>query len=182
MILRRRPWGMRLNGDIWAAAASLLTLKGPDNVQVVWTKGHATDNDIEQGTSTEENRDGNNIADQLARAAHDLQPRDKQIANGLAHARWAAAEQVVDAVHAFLRDAIVERDRVRNDKRRTIEINRNLALERKTSGGPPRGSTLKATYVRTVTPGIQRGLSSHKYPPTSLKMTSPKSSRHFVLP
>ena len=107
---------MRQDGDVWAAAADLLLKKGPGNVQVVWTKRHATEEDIEKGTSTEENRIGNNIADQLAGAAHDLQPRDKQVASKLANARWVAAKQVVDASHAFLREAIVERDWVRKQK------------------------------------------------------------------
>merc|ERR1711965_1275870 len=103
--------------------------KGPSNVKVVWTKGHATADDIQKGTSTEANRSGNNIADQLAGAAHDLQPRDKQIASKLAHARWVAAKRVVDAAHAFLREATVERDALRKQIQRTIELNRYKAQE-----------------------------------------------------
>ena len=45
-LVRRKPWGMRPDGDVWSAAANLIARKGPDNIEVVWTKGHATDDDI----------------------------------------------------------------------------------------------------------------------------------------
>ena len=118
LLLRRRPWGLRPDGDVWEAAAHLIARKGPDSIRVIWTKGHATDDDIREGKSCEEHRKGNEVADLLAGAAHELQPSDKAMAGRLAITRWTAAQRVVKAVHAFLREAIVERENLRQQKRR----------------------------------------------------------------
>ena len=57
-LLRRRPWGLRLDGDVWEAAVNLIAVKGTESIRVVWTKGHATDADIATGKSSEEHRRG----------------------------------------------------------------------------------------------------------------------------
>ena len=71
-ILRRRPWGLRPDGDLWAAAARLIRNKGPESIRVVWTKGHATEEDVKSGKSCAAHKKGNEVADLLAGAAHDL--------------------------------------------------------------------------------------------------------------
>ena len=47
--LRKRPWGMRPDGDVWEVAATIVRTKGPSNIKVTWTKGHATEDDVQQG-------------------------------------------------------------------------------------------------------------------------------------
>ena len=123
LMLRGRPWGLRPDGDVWEAAANLIQHKGPDNIKVLWTKGHATEEDVRSGKSTAEHRRGNEIADLLAGAAHDLQLDDKIAAGQLATARWTAARRVVRAVHAFLREALVERETLRKQKPKAISEN-----------------------------------------------------------
>ena len=33
--LRKKPWGLRLDGDVWEAAANLAVRKGPDDIRVI---------------------------------------------------------------------------------------------------------------------------------------------------
>ena len=75
-LLRRRPWGLRLDGDIWEAAANLIATKGTEDIRVIWIKGHATDADIAAGKSSEEQRRGHAIADTRA----DGKPRTEWLA------------------------------------------------------------------------------------------------------
>ena len=50
-----------------------------------------------------------------------------------ARIRWRAAQRVVKAVHAFLREALAERDVLRRIKTRDIEKKRTIAAERRAS-------------------------------------------------
>ena len=132
-LLRRRPWGLRLDGDIWEAAANLIAIKGTEAIRVIWAKGHATGADIAAGKSTEELRRGNSIADTLANAAHEATPEGKALATKHARARWEAAHRVVCSVHAFLREAVSERSTLRNMKRQHIRTQREIAIRKKSA-------------------------------------------------
>ena len=79
--LRRRPWGLRADGDLWAAAAKLIKHKGPESIRVIWTKGHASEEDVRTGKSSEEHRRASDVADSLAGAAHALQPQEAATAH-----------------------------------------------------------------------------------------------------
>ena len=119
-----------MDGDVWEPAANLVARKGPDAIRVIWTKGHATEKDVREGKTSEAHKKGNDIADLVAEAAHELQPTHKALALRHASARWTAAQRVVQAVHAFLRDAIAERSVLRRQQRDTIATRRAQAAHR----------------------------------------------------
>ena len=119
--LRGRPWGLRTDGDIWAAAAELIQRKGPHSIRVIWTKGHATEEDVAKGVCSEEYRRANGVADGFAEAAHELHPKEVTVAHQHARLRWRTAQRVVRAVHAFLREALAERDALRRMKTSDID-------------------------------------------------------------
>ena len=95
------------------SCSAVSSTEGPDSIRVVWAKGHASEEDVREGKSSEEHRRGNDIADNLAEAAHALQSPEAATAYMHAATRWNAAQRVVRAVHAFLREAILERSVLR---------------------------------------------------------------------
>ena len=62
----RRPWGLQRDGDLWRIAWNALAIRGAGNQDLRKVKGHATEEDIEQGKSTVKDRNGNNKSDTLA--------------------------------------------------------------------------------------------------------------------
>ena len=117
--LRRRPWGLRNDGDVWEAIAEAMVAKGPTSLWVRWTKGHATEEDVATGLTSAVDRQGNKCADALADKAHHLSARLPAVASNHAAARWGSARTVVRAVHDFLEDALMERQRLRSECRNT---------------------------------------------------------------
>ena len=111
--LRRRPWGLQCDGDVWSAVATALQEKGPQSVMVRWSKGHATEEDVRSGRVSAEDRLGNSYADRFAELAHRLGERLPAVASKHAAVRWEGAAAVVHDVHTFLAEAIRERQRLR---------------------------------------------------------------------
>ena len=63
---RRRPWGLRNDGDLWQLIDDALDIRGCSSVKVSWVKGHATIADMLEGRSTPEHAVGNGNADTAA--------------------------------------------------------------------------------------------------------------------
>lgn len=62
-----RPLRLTVNGDLWAALKEAVAARESGDVAVVrWVKGHATEKDMEAGTTTRRDREGNRLADQVA--------------------------------------------------------------------------------------------------------------------
>eukprot|EP00969_Alexandrium_andersonii_P331671 14658305-Alexandrium_andersonii.AAC.1 len=66
MDLNAKPWGLRVNGDLWAAAHQLMKGRGHDAQTIRKVKGHATGGDIASGIISHEDARGNQRADQWA--------------------------------------------------------------------------------------------------------------------
>ena len=97
----------------------------------VASKGHATEEDVANGVCSAEYRRANGVADILAEAAHELHPEEVTLAHQHARLRWRAAQRVVKAAHAFLREALAECDVLRRMKTRDIEKKRTIVAERR---------------------------------------------------
>ena len=69
IFLDRCPTGS--HEDLWRRVYEENKRLGLGRVAVRWTKGHATDEDIEAGRSTQEDKEGNDAADALATVAVD---------------------------------------------------------------------------------------------------------------
>ena len=62
----RRPWGLQPDGDLWQNFYQCATSKGVEAVRITWVKGHATDDHVAQGITTDTHRKGNDAADKCA--------------------------------------------------------------------------------------------------------------------
>ena len=62
----RKPWSLQKDGDLWAVLERILLQKGFNSARVEWTKGHATQKDIDEGKSSPIKKIGNDKADKLA--------------------------------------------------------------------------------------------------------------------
>ena len=59
----KKPWGMQTDGDLWQVAWEAILVRGTGGQDVRWVKGHATNDDIAQGRSNCQDREGNNRSD-----------------------------------------------------------------------------------------------------------------------
>ena len=79
--------------DLWRRAYEESRRLGLGRVAVRWTKGHATEEDIETGRSTQEDKEGNDAADALATLAVDANRLPPET-TGLYHAKRKVAMTV----------------------------------------------------------------------------------------
>ena len=61
-----KPWGLQTDGDLWEQAWLAVKLRGIGNQTLRKVKGHATEEDVANGISTWEDREGNDKSDKLA--------------------------------------------------------------------------------------------------------------------
>ena len=62
----KKPWGLQVDGDLWQQAWEAVLKRGIGNQTLRKVKGHATEQDVAKGLSTQEDRDGNDNSDKLA--------------------------------------------------------------------------------------------------------------------
>jgi hypothetical protein len=71
----KRPWALRLDGDLWAVAEQAIAARGANSVTIAWTKGHANWLNLLNGTSTYRDAIGNGFADAAADHGHRVTDR-----------------------------------------------------------------------------------------------------------
>ena len=70
----RKAWGLQTDGDLWEQAWRAVLKRGSMNQQLRKVKGHATEEDVEKGVATKEDKVGNDNSDILAdKGVQDLQ-------------------------------------------------------------------------------------------------------------
>ena len=58
-----KPWGMQPDGDLWEQAWHAVLRRGAESQRIRKVKGHATEADVQDGTATRQDRDGNHKSD-----------------------------------------------------------------------------------------------------------------------
>jgi ribonuclease HI len=61
-----KNWLLASDGDLWHQFQRVATAKGPASIKITWVKGHATEQHVQEGITTEAKRAGNNEADTMA--------------------------------------------------------------------------------------------------------------------
>ena len=69
-------WKLVSDGDLLEHFYKCVEAKGANAVKVTWVKGHATDQHVLKGITTEENKDGNKVADDVADLGTALHGKD----------------------------------------------------------------------------------------------------------
>ena len=62
----RKAWGLQTDGDLWEQAWQAVLKRGSSNQRLRKVKGHATEEDVEKGVATREDKVGNDNSDTLA--------------------------------------------------------------------------------------------------------------------
>ena len=62
----KRPWKLIFDGDLWEHFWKAAEAKCPSAIAIVWVKGHAKQQHIDQGVTTQEHLVGNQEADATA--------------------------------------------------------------------------------------------------------------------
>ena len=63
---RSRPFGITKDGDLWEHFYTAALNKGFNSICIGWTKGHATEDDVQKGITTQLKRERNGHADHQA--------------------------------------------------------------------------------------------------------------------
>ena len=111
-----KPWNLQPNGDLKHMLFKFLRAKGPNSVAFNKVKGHATAEDVQNSTATEQDKEGNDHADAAAKAGlHLIRPCLVNVAHWTAirHQRYSAFMVQIHKIiiHIYFADS---------DKRNTI--------------------------------------------------------------
>ena len=52
----KKQWGLQTDGDLWQQAWCAILVRGHQNQSIRWFKGHAEQDDIDNGTTTREDK------------------------------------------------------------------------------------------------------------------------------
>ena len=61
-----KAWGLQTDGDLWQQAWEAVVKRGACNQTIRWVKGHATDEDVKAGRTTQKDKHGNQKNDDYA--------------------------------------------------------------------------------------------------------------------
>ena len=98
--------GLQDDGDVWEAIDRMIRKRGPHGTLASKVKGHADDEDVERGISTDVDRAGNNAADEAASAAkthaswRSMAARARVIE--LLDFRWEQAKSITKEVQSMM--------------------------------------------------------------------------------
>ena len=62
----KRPWSTQKDGALWKIFNEMEKIKGAGSIRISKVKGHATEKNIQDGTSTLKDKKGNDRADSAA--------------------------------------------------------------------------------------------------------------------
>ena len=95
---RDKPWSLPNDGDLWDMFAEITEWKGVQNTTIVWSKGHAKEQDIESGRTTANGKHGNDLADKAAGEAHKIHEETLCALDALAHRQKKYTEKYIEVL------------------------------------------------------------------------------------
>ena len=110
---KSKPWELIPRGDIWNKCVESYSANGPDTTKISKANGHAAQQRIIDDTTTEEHKEGNDIADGFATKACESYGHIRECANIITHRTLLYTEyvQVIQLTIIRVVDAIQERQR-----------------------------------------------------------------------
>ena len=84
---KAKRWKLVSDGDLWEHFHKALKAKGPNAFWGTWVKGHATEEHIVKGITTQTHRKGNENADKIADLGANLYGKDQQQVADVYHRR-----------------------------------------------------------------------------------------------
>jgi hypothetical protein len=99
---RKCRFANRTNGDLWSRWQEVVVARGVRSAQLRWTKGHATQEHVDSGITTEWDKLNNDVVDKWADEACRLQPDELRDFAGWAHLRWKHYAEFVARIQAMM--------------------------------------------------------------------------------
>ena len=101
----KKQWKLISDGDLWEHFYKALQTKGPNSFRATWVKGHATEDHVNKGVTTNQDRIGNDHADKIADMGAKLHGEDfakSAKAIGFRHQRYTklvtnVAKHIIEA-------------------------------------------------------------------------------------
>ena len=95
--------GLQIDGDLWEQAWKAVLKRGAGNQTLRKVKGHATEQDVIDGKSTEKDRDGNDKSDKLAdKGVEEIAGQGLVKLGSWCEARWKRFRKVVNRIHNMI--------------------------------------------------------------------------------
>ena len=98
----KRPWKLISDGDLWEHFWKAAEAKTPSAIAIVWVKGHATQQHIDQGITTQEKLVGNKEADDTADLGTAIFGKTAQSLADTYHTRHSLYSAFMGLVSRFL--------------------------------------------------------------------------------
>ena len=139
-----RRWKLVSDGDLWEHFYLALKAKGPNAFHATWVKGHATEEHIQQATTIQIRKEGNDKADEIADLGANIYGKDL-------HALASEYHQRHDRYYAIMKKAvthIVEAyliNRELNERRDNAEKEKSVKCNAKQMYKPLAYPTLQQT-------------------------------------
>ncbi len=88
-----KPWSLLSDGDLWEQMHSIIVSKGAHAIKASWTKGHITEQQVNEGRCTRAAQVGNDLADTMADVgAEGFGMAVQEVARAWAHRQGAYAK------------------------------------------------------------------------------------------
>ena len=62
----RKPFAVSSDGDLWEHFFKAAQAKSAQSIEISWVKGHATEQHVQKGVTTQDDKTGNDQADEVA--------------------------------------------------------------------------------------------------------------------
>ena len=98
----KKRWACTKDGDLWEHAQRMLIRRGPESVKTIKVKGHATDEMIESGAVSRDDKTWNDQADEAAGRGSKGEQRRLHALAGLYATRHEAYRKFMGRVQKFL--------------------------------------------------------------------------------
>jgi ribonuclease HI len=126
-----RPWALTSDGDLWEHFEKAVRAKSVSAVKISWVKGHATQQHVDDGVTTHEQKIGNFHADGAADEATSLHGKDVcDVASWLHDRAKRYTSFMKDVSHHIIEAYLIHRTLVQriDEQATTIELDTNKGV------------------------------------------------------
>ena len=127
-LTNRKPWGLQKDGDLWQVLDKLVRQKGAHALKVSWTKGHATQQDIDKGRSSVFHRAGNDRADACADDGVAMHEEGLLQLSGQYEVKHQAYLSLVCDIHTIILNVLKAEHKLRAERDSEVSVFRKVIL------------------------------------------------------
>ena len=118
-----KPWGLQTDGDLWEQAWIAVLKRGAQNQRLRKVKGHATDADVAAGRASQQDKEGNDKADDNAdKGVESIQGPGLVELAGWAARRHEAYKKLIMRVQKLIAGTVTAEKEERDKNRKAAKV------------------------------------------------------------